>query len=581
MSNTEHIQSPLDEESHKGKNERFFEMEDSEVFEELKKIQGRHNKSISGQGSNQGTKIQNVPKVMLAKNKQLKENYFTPKAIAIGPIHANRKALLEDEELKFKWAAKYLEGLKHEEIVENIRREIGTLRQCFDEKCFKDKPSLDDRCFSIMLLVDGCAILEFIYSFVWDDYLKHLNINPAQAALVHQDLFLLENQIPFRVLRIIMEAGRNQQQIEKAEEVEKTKKSKLPGIAREGDLGKQTIEDMTNMESAMKLFIRMSNMSTAPPPEISSILSVTLKLDGIHLLDLLRKSLLDDQDSPPHDDLPNRALDCLEFFGKLIVFICKLPIYLIRLLGGLTILILFMFSYIFYFLIRVLVKRKSPHFGEFGVFCIGIFAISIGFWPETTTKSPFTRRSFRNVQELKAAGIELKPSKSSCLKKVSFKPGLLSGCLRLRPVLVDNSTAGKLLNLIAYEMCPDYHCKTTGDSESYDYGISSYLSFLDSLIDIEQDVKDLRAANILRHRLSSDADVANLFNEISPNSLPEDAYRDVNSQIQKYYERKIPIWIAQFRQQHLSSPWTLLALLAAAVALILTGIQTYFAIDPK
>ncbi|KAL5564820.1 hypothetical protein UlMin_027984, partial [Ulmus minor] len=194
-------------------------------------------------------------------------------------------------------------------------------------------------------------------------------------------------------------------------------------------------------------------------------------------------------------------------------------------------------------------------------------------------KSPIGRRSFRNVQELKAAGIKLKPSKSRCLKKVSFSSGLFGGCLRLGPILVDKSTGAKLLNLIAYEMCLDYHCKTTKDGH---YTISSYVSFLDSLIDNEQDVKDLRAAHILRHRLSCDAEVAELFNNISPIPVADDdAYGNVNAEIQEYYKRKIRIWITEFRQAHLSSPWTLLALIAADVALGLTAAQTYFTINPR
>ncbi|KAL5564832.1 hypothetical protein UlMin_027996 [Ulmus minor] len=190
-------------------------------------------------------------------------------------------------------------------------------------------------------------------------------------------------------------------------------------------------------------------------------------------------------------------------------------------------------------------------------------------------RRPIGRRSFRNVQELKAAGIELKPS-----KKVSFSSGLFGGCLRLRPILVNNLTAGKLVNLVAYEMCPDYHCKITEDRKKY--GISSYLSFLDSLVDNEQDVKDLRAAHILRHRLSSDKEVADLFNNISRISVADDdAYGNVNAKIQEYYERKIRIWIAEFRHAYLRSPWTLLALLAAATALGLTATQVHYAIHPR
>ena len=50
----------------------------------------------------------------------------------------------------------------------------------------------------------------------------------------------------------------------------------------------------------------------------------------------------------------------------------------------------------------------------------------------------------------------------------------------LPPIIVDDSTRPKFLNLIAYEMCLDFE---------NDFGITSYISFLDSLID---DAKESR-----------------------------------------------------------------------------------------
>ena len=65
---------------------------------------------------------------------------------------------------------------------------------------------------------------------------------------------------------------------------------------------------------------------------------------------------------------------------------------------------------------------------------------------------------------------------------------LCFGFLRLPPIIVDDSTRPKFFNLIACEMCPDFN---------NDYGVFSYISFLDSLIDEANDVKELRKAGIL------------------------------------------------------------------------------------
>ncbi|KAL5564835.1 hypothetical protein UlMin_027999 [Ulmus minor] len=567
----------------------FDQQKDKVMFGKLQDKMQEGNEISSngqGQGRSQVPKIQRIPKVMKDENHRYWEKYFKPSVIAIGPIHADSKNLSEGEGLKLMWAAKYMDGLNKEKILDDIRCEIESLMGCFDEKCL-DKDAIaasrDEYVYGTvarMLFVDGCAMLQFIYSFVWDDFMKNLKINAAQATLVQQDLFLLENQIPFRVLQIIMDGGKNKQQTEREEEIKKIESDyeKLKKMGKAVQMFNSDYDKPEKMETAVQMFIHLSNMSTASRPEIS-----LKSFDGVvHLLDLLRRSvLLDDRYSAPSDDCCNWAFNCLFSFVKFSVsVIFKLPLYVLCFLVCLACIIVFIFYDIICNFIDFLKNGASYCRKYLEIFCSlpTLFMIIVGL---ASLKSPIARRSFRNVQELKTAGIKLKPSKGRCLKEVSFSSGLLGGCLRLCPILVDKSTAGKLLNLIAYEMCPDYHCKTTEDSEMYDYRISSYVSFLDSLIDNEQDVKDLRAAHILRHRLSSDADVAELFNKISPISVADDAYGNVISEIQEYYEGTIRIWITEFRREHLSSPWTLLALVAAAAALGLTAAQTYFAINPK
>ena len=134
------------------------------------------------------------------------------------------------------------------------------------------------------------------------------------------------------------------------------------------------------------------------------------------------------------------------------------------------------------------------------------------------------------MQELKAVGINLKSSNNRCLGNITFTPKywkFYGGTLSLPPIIVDDSTGPKFFNLIAYEMCPDFE---------NDYGVSSYISFLDSLIDESRDVIDLRSAGILRNFLGSDKEVARVFNEIGIDLVPNpDIYKYVKCQIQQYY----------------------------------------------
>ncbi|KAK4581108.1 hypothetical protein RGQ29_024681, partial [Quercus rubra] len=180
--------------------------------------------------------------------------------------------------------------------------------------------------------------------------------------------------------------------------------------------------------------------------------------------------------------------------------------------------------------------------------------------------------SFRNVQELKAVGIHLKSSNDSCLRNITFikKWNFYGGTLSLPPIIVDDSTGPKFFNLIAYEMCPDFE---------NDYGVTSYISFLDSLIDEAKDVIDLRKEGILRNLLGSDEEVALVFNEIGTDLVPNpEIYRDVRFKIQKYHEKKRMTYINEVIHNHFSSPWTVVAFTAALFALILSIAQTVYSI---
>ncbi|KAK4837325.1 hypothetical protein QYF36_004575 [Acer negundo] len=184
---------------------------------------------------------------------------------------------------------------------------------------------------------------------------------------------------------------------------------------------------------------------------------------------------------------------------------------------------------------------------------------------ETDKKSKYWH-SFRNIEELKAAGIKLKPTETSAVRDITFG----GGTLNLPPIVVDDSTAAKFLNMAAYEMCPDFQ---------NGFEVSTYISFLDSLIDRAQDVKVLREKKILHNALGSDEDVAKLFNEISTDLVPrEEIYLEVNRNIQKYCNSIWRTWFSQFKHDHFHSPWSVLAFVGAFLALASSIIQTVYTV---
>lgn len=130
-----------------------------------------------------------------------------------------------------------------------------------------------------------------------------------------------------------------------------------------------------------------------------------------------------------------------------------------------------------------------------------------------------------------------------------------------------------LLNMVAYE------CSPNGPD---DFGVSSYICLMDSLIDHEEDVKELRSKGIFLNFLGSDQQVADLFNEIADNLVSHPyAYAAVKDGIEKHYKNRLKIWLAEWLHTHFSSPWTVLAFIGAVLALVLTVIQTLELFKPS
>ncbi|KAJ0014922.1 hypothetical protein Pint_20674 [Pistacia integerrima] len=443
-------------------------------------------------------KIQKVPSILRDNKKFIK--HYEPRMIAIGPYHHNNPNLKNTEMLKLKLAALFIEKhqLDGEVLYSKVRRNIKHLRECYQEEETEPSPDddeeeetapspdddkeeeeeetaptpdddeeeetapfPDDDDLAWMFFVDGCVLLHYIEFAVLTDKkdpmiekFKEKGIKVDYLVYVQQDLFLLENQLPYGVLKLLISC----------------------------------LSDKGQMEKSIEKFI-FGTIKAPRKKDDQLELKLLQKENPIHLLDLLRTGLLQ------FDDKENQ-MSC--------------PI----------------------------VGQPIENDLQF----------------------------FRNVKELKAAGIRFRPSDTGCLKDITFE----FGTLRLPSIQVDDSTASKFLNLIAYEMCPDF---------LNDFGVSSYVAFLYILIDQAQDVKELRDKQILHNFLGSDEKVAELFNEIGTDLVSNPSiYGDVKSKIQRHYDSKFMTSTAQFIHKYFRSPWSAIAFLAAIIALALTVAQTVYTI---
>ncbi|XP_030924632.1 UPF0481 protein At3g47200-like [Quercus lobata] len=433
-------------------NEIYSTSFEKENFKKLKEAQVK--------GKNRWTTKPKIQKVLLLRGHKHFKKYCEPRVVSIGPIHHGKPKYRLAEEYKLTLAGNFIEksGKAGKELYMVIKNNIEQLRECFDEEVIHN---YNDEALAWMLFVDGCATLKFIDSVV-EKKVKEFQIKNGQVAFVQQDLFLLENQLPYRILDDLIKNS------------------------NEGENLRKSVQSFINMQS-----MRAETEETPPKnnKEGEKTEETPPNKESVHLLDLLRNRLL------------------------------------------------------------------------------GYTSTSL-----ENNSNQEDWNSFRNVQELRAVGIHLKSSNDSCLRNITFikKWNFYGGTLSLPPIIVDDSTGPKFFNLIAYEMCPDFE---------NDYGVTSYISFLDSLIDEAKDVIDLRKEGILRNLLGSDEEVALVFNEIGTDLVPNpEIYRDVRSKIQKYHEKKRMTYINEVIHNHFSSPWTVVAFTAALFALILSIAQTVYSI---
>ncbi|KAM4079975.1 hypothetical protein ACJW30_09G157000 [Castanea mollissima] len=438
----------------------------------------------NAKNQSQTPKIQKV--IFLLRDNNDFNKYYEPKVVSLGPIHHGKPNYQLGENYKLLLTNKFIEdsGKSMQDLYQKIKEKINELRTCYEKEVTKD---YDDEALTSILFVDGCAILQYIYCATNIDKFKELHIKTDSVAFGQQDLFLLENQLPYRLLTLLMSLSVKKEELSTSIETYIDSHVKVPEDQQSNWLSRTLCPRLKPQQAQSA-----KEKSHDKKPQDHTISVAT---EPVHLLDHLRTRMLHE---PGYDGK----------VGK--------------------------------------INQNIQNAQQ---------------W-----------QSYRNVQELKTAGIGFKRGNNSYLSSISFtKQFLFRGQLHLPPIVVDDSTRPKFLNLIAYEMCLDFE---------NDFGVTSYISFLDSLIDEANDVKTLRKAQILHNFLGSDEEVAKFFNEIGTDLVPNiEIYSEVRSHIQKHYRNKWMTWIAQAFHNHFSSPWTIMAFIGALLALALTIIQAWYAVN--
>ncbi|GFS44987.1 hypothetical protein Acr_00g0093410 [Actinidia rufa] len=176
----------------------------------------------------------------------------------------------------------------------------------------------------------------------------------------------------------------------------------------------------------------------------------------------------------------------------------------------------------------------------------------------------------RSATELHAAGIKFVKSQDPCILKIEFHE---NGELRIPQLKVNEWTETLFRNLIAFEQCdhePEY--------------ISSYIIFLDSLINTPMDVDLLVKCEIIENSLGDSERVSDLFNNLYKETITEfsifyfaDICHKLNAYNKDYWHRWRATryrWKVILKRDYFSNPWSVISVIAAIVLLLFAVAQT-------
>jgi siroheme synthase (precorrin-2 oxidase/ferrochelatase) len=421
----------------------------------------------------QGPRIPRVPQIFsgIGSNKKC----YEPKVVSIGPYyHGKLDRLQEMEKSKCNMVRGFVQQSK--KLIEDVYQTVVDVAEDARRYYVEDESvKLDDMTeFTRMMFLDGCFVIQFMYCLLRDH--ENLKMSSHAAALVTRDLLLLENQLPFLVLRSLMKL-----RFGSDEEGMKLIKDFIKHIRA---MPRQRVSCRKKISKFFsKIFTRraISNYS-AEDPEMEEYHGAS------HLLELFHMHFVD----------KNAPLD------------------------------------------------------------------------DSTSRTSLYR--YHPAKELSTVGIHFKPSKTSQFTDVQFKTTWLAGRVQIPPLTIDDSTRSILLNLVAYEAC-------LGDNDKL--WVTSYICFMDSLIDHPEDVRVLRSKGILLVTLGSEEEVAKLFNEVANYLVPNPrAFNKVKKDIESYFRSTIKRWVAEHVDTYFSSPWSFITLVAASLTIALTAIQSYFTLFP-
>ncbi|XP_054807858.1 UPF0481 protein At3g47200-like [Prosopis cineraria] len=203
-------------------------------------------------------------------------------------------------------------------------------------------------------------------------------------------------------------------------------------------------------------------------------------------------------------------------------------------------------------------EREIQHFVDFARIC---------YVPqELPGKNKLKCTSMPSATKLHEAGVKFKVKKSGNPFDIKFKDGVME----ISPLRIKDATEIILRNIIAYERC-----------HLHDNYVNDYVFILDRLVDTARDVEILIYCGIIESKLSGTQEVASTINKLSPGitmARRRFYFTDLCEKVNDYYKVPWHKWRVTLKEDYFSNPWAIISVVAAISLLVLTVVQTSYAV---
>ncbi|KAG6519132.1 UPF0481 protein At3g47200-like [Zingiber officinale] len=185
--------------------------------------------------------------------------------------------------------------------------------------------------------------------------------------------------------------------------------------------------------------------------------------------------------------------------------------------------------------------------------------------------------SFPSAEMLQAMRIQF-TNKINCESFLDITFDASKRSMEIPQFLINDDNISLLRNLIAFEQ----QCRGVG------YYISTYVWFMDCLINTDRDVAVLRKHNIIVSRLRSDEEVAHIFNQLRRTDAPvvdfdnfylAEVMINVKSHCRNRTNILCALWnFSWLKQNYFKNRWVTIGVTAAVFFNLLTLVQTVYAV---